>query len=811
MVRPAVNAINQKPVAVVPVDEENTTIDDTPVVDEIVQAVAEDDDDLLTIAKIMDESIDPNVGMAGMTPYRRMLQRNLLYTGLTRASESLVLIGDVSAYQRAAETEGVNRHTTLQERLQQAQDGQLPDVPDDDKSLYITAIMLAKDKSNEDNTDNITVAFDTGEVEYTRQNWNQLTLAYATTIHKAQGAEYKLVIMPLVNAFIAPMYRTPAGVHNLNAVAQEIFNPMTAKKREIHMKLGELEFNFRVGDKVMQTANDPEHNVFNGDIGIHRQGKGSTIIELASSVKSGVLPANFTERQSDRSFFPAQTNQVPRMVEQIATSWKERGNSVADMQILSGRLLVIDEMSMVDTQLFDLLLRAIPNGMQVILVGDKDQLPSVGPGRVFYDLLASGLLNYRELETMVATLKKLLQDEGMKWDEISESIRLAAPTGRAAKRLSESTGMPASTIHRLLGITGRENTDDIDIEERMVRLSKTKNSEYKRADVVKQLAEVEEENPFPYDDVQRDAMIAALMSNLFILTGGPGTGKTTIINGAGDTFMQVEALLQTTQQILERSQNARIDPALIKRALLTLTSDGIVIADGQNLYIKALFEAEREIAQTTVIYQKYQQQTLQILKTNPYQMVIDIEGVSFARIDRLAAQQGIDALDARRIQAGVISAINQATFERKATATKIVDYLGIEAIDKILESPDVLIETGISTKLQEVIVKQLQQSDGMERAIIALNDYGFGSAFHYDDTELTVTGSFGDIQIGASYEFKGRLTTHARYGVQFAAQNYQRQAASTTSGLVAYLSGDQFPGVQHNDWMKSYNYYQGVA
>lgn len=69
---------------------------------------------------------------------------------------------------------------------------------------------------------------------------------------------------------------------------------------------------------------------------------------------------------------------------------------------------------------------------------------------------------------------------------------------------------------------------------------------------------------------------------------------------SGDTFMQVEALLQTTQQILEHSQNARIDPALIKRALLTLTSDGIVIADGQNLYIKALFEAEREIAQRMV-------------------------------------------------------------------------------------------------------------------------------------------------------------------------------------------------------------------
>jgi len=66
---------------------------------------------------------------------------------------------------------------------------------------------------------------------------------------------------------LAPMYRTPAGVHNLNSIAQDIFNPMTAKKRAIPMKIGQHEFSFRVGDKVMQTANDPEHNVFNGDIG----------------------------------------------------------------------------------------------------------------------------------------------------------------------------------------------------------------------------------------------------------------------------------------------------------------------------------------------------------------------------------------------------------------------------------------------------------------------------------------------------------------------------------------------------------------
>lgn len=55
---------------------------------------------------------------------------------------------------------------------------------------------------------------------------------------------------------------------------------------------------------------------------------------------------------------------------------------------LKGSLLIVDEMSMVDTLLFKTLVQAIPTAMHVVLVGDKDQLPSVGPGQVFYDLLA---------------------------------------------------------------------------------------------------------------------------------------------------------------------------------------------------------------------------------------------------------------------------------------------------------------------------------------------------------------------------------------------------------------------------------------
>ncbi|MCM1043979.1 MAG: ATP-dependent RecD-like DNA helicase [Candidatus Gastranaerophilales bacterium] len=52
-------------------------------------------------------------------------------------------------------------------------------------------------------------------------------------------------------------------------------------------------------------------------------------------------------------------------------------------------VIIIDEMSMVDIQLFHALLRAIMPGTRLVLVGDVDQLPSVGPGQVLRDLMDS--------------------------------------------------------------------------------------------------------------------------------------------------------------------------------------------------------------------------------------------------------------------------------------------------------------------------------------------------------------------------------------------------------------------------------------
>lgn len=64
-------------------------------------------------------------------------------------------------------------------------------------------------------------------------------------------------------------------------------------------------------------------------------------------------------------------------------------DSVEDLNELNGDILIVDEMSMVDMFLFRQLVSNINETKHIVFVGDKDQLPSVGPGNVFSDLIKS--------------------------------------------------------------------------------------------------------------------------------------------------------------------------------------------------------------------------------------------------------------------------------------------------------------------------------------------------------------------------------------------------------------------------------------
>lgn len=90
------------------------------------------------------------------------------------------------------------------------------------------------------------------------------------------------------------------------------------------------------------------------------------------------------KRLSETTGLPAQT--IHRLLGLQRTEGSVSRNEVHP---LKAGLLVVDEMSMVDVPLMARVIRALPDGASLLLVGDVDQLPSVGPGSVLGDLIRS--------------------------------------------------------------------------------------------------------------------------------------------------------------------------------------------------------------------------------------------------------------------------------------------------------------------------------------------------------------------------------------------------------------------------------------
>ncbi|HEX2949684.1 MAG TPA: ATP-dependent RecD-like DNA helicase [Armatimonadota bacterium] len=101
-----------------------------------------------------------------------------------------------------------------------------------------------------------------------------------------------------------------------------------------------------------------------------------------------VLLASPTGRAAKRlaevTSYPAQT--IHRLLEVDPTSFTFKRNQENPLECDT---LIVDEVSMVDLHLAHSLIRALPEDAQIILVGDADQLPSVGAGNVLHDLIAS--------------------------------------------------------------------------------------------------------------------------------------------------------------------------------------------------------------------------------------------------------------------------------------------------------------------------------------------------------------------------------------------------------------------------------------
>ena len=114
------------------------------------------------------------------------------------------------------------------------------------------------------------------------------------------------------------------------------------------------------------------------------------ILELLSGENDIVLcaPTGRAARRMTEAA-GAESRTIHRLLEY---SGEEGGFARNEENPLETDCLIVDEASMIDLPLMQALLRALEPGMRVILVGDADQLPSVGPGNVLRDILASRLV-----------------------------------------------------------------------------------------------------------------------------------------------------------------------------------------------------------------------------------------------------------------------------------------------------------------------------------------------------------------------------------------------------------------------------------
>ncbi len=125
----------------------------------------------------------------------------------------------------------------------------------------------------------------------------------------------------------------------------------------------------------------------------------NTIIRLFEQEGMEILLAAPTgraaKRMTEATGYEART--IHRLLELSGGLTEEKGHSSNGMRFernesnpLDGDVVIIDEMSMVDIHLIHSLLRAVTVGTRLILVGDVNQLPSVGPGNVLRDVIESG-------------------------------------------------------------------------------------------------------------------------------------------------------------------------------------------------------------------------------------------------------------------------------------------------------------------------------------------------------------------------------------------------------------------------------------
>ena len=223
-----------------------------------------------------------------------------------------------------------------------------------------------------------------------------MALAYDQKIHLEQSNGQQLI-------YLMPYYMSENGVcKQIIKLSQCEFDDLNIDIDEEIRSLEEEE-NIKLASNQILAVKEAINTgvlVITGGPGTGKTTTINTIIKVFENNKKKVVLAAPTGRAAKRMSETSQreAKTIHRLLEMgFATDSDDLMFLKNEEDPINADVVILDEVSMVDILLMYSMLRAIKSGTRVILVGDSDQLPSVGAGNVLKDIIESNVINVVKL------------------------------------------------------------------------------------------------------------------------------------------------------------------------------------------------------------------------------------------------------------------------------------------------------------------------------------------------------------------------------------------------------------------------------
>ncbi|MBY6178093.1 ATP-dependent RecD-like DNA helicase [Staphylococcus warneri] len=266
---------------------------------------------------------------------------------------------------------------------------------------------------------------------------NQIKHEQLHTMLQELNEEKRIIVANEKVSIPSLYYSELKSVQNLYRIKTHTNKLKDIEQSDLQINIGEIETNNEVSyaesqKEALQTAINSKVMLLTGGPGTGKTTVIKGIVELYAEVHGISLDYDDYQEDDYPVVLAAPTGRASKRLQESTgleamtihrlIGWNQdtQPEDILDNEI-NARLIIIDEMSMVDTWLFHQFLSAVPLDAQIILVGDEDQLPSVGPGQVFKDLMDSKTIPRVNLTEVYR------QQDGSSIIELAHRMKLGQP------------------------------------------------------------------------------------------------------------------------------------------------------------------------------------------------------------------------------------------------------------------------------------------------------------------------------------------------------------------------------------------------